>query len=97
MGPIRWGGEATTLAGRRHRVRDADESVVVCVLQHASAIRGLFIMVSDRDDLVLVNVVCQLTPENVKQLTNQATKIGMKAGLEGLIEDAMKRIDRRPR
>ncbi len=77
------------------RVRDENESVIVCVLQRDSAIRGLFVMVSDRDDLVLANVVCQLTPENVKQLTKQATKIGMKVGLEDVIEEAMKEIHRR--
>jgi hypothetical protein len=74
------------------RVQEGDGNVVVFALQDAGTIHGLFTIVSEPDDLVIANVVCDLTPENVKQVTSQATKIGMKVGLEKLIEQAMEQI-----
>ena len=74
------------------RIRQHGENVVVCVYQQESAIRGLFVMVSEGNELVLTNVVCELTPERMKQLTQMATKIGMKFGLEDVIEQGMREI-----
>ena len=76
------------------RVKEEGENVIVCVQQHESAIRGVFVMVSDGDELILANVVCELTPERVKQLAHQATKIGMKFGMEQAIEEAMREVSK---
>ena len=76
------------------RVRDGDEDVAVCIQQDQSAIRGVFVIVSDGNDLVLANVVGELTPDRVKNLTNQAVKVGMQFGLEHVIEDAMRGMPR---
>ena len=72
------------------RVREDDSTVNVCVLREANAIRGVFVMVAEGEDLVIANVVCELTPEKVQQVTHQATKIGLKVGLEQAIQEAMK-------
>jgi hypothetical protein len=72
------------------RVREDDANINVSALRSDGAIRGLFVMVTDNDDLVMTNVVCELTPDKVQHLTNQATKIGMKFGLEQAIQDAMR-------
>jgi hypothetical protein len=77
------------------RVREGEGSVVVCTLRSGGAIRGLFVMVSEHDDLVIANVVCELTPDKVKQVTNQATRIGMKFGLKKVIQDAMRGVNQR--
>ncbi len=79
------------------RIHEGDSVVVVCVSRSGGAIHGFFVIVSERDDLVMANIVCELTPEKVKQATSQATKIGMKAGLEDLIERAIARVDNRRR
>jgi hypothetical protein len=79
------------------RVHEDDTSVVVYVLQGDGAIHGLFVIVSEPDDLVMVNVVCELTPEKVKQITSHATQIGMKVGLEELIEHAVGQIHKQRR
>ena len=80
-------------------VREHGEQVAVCVQQTDSAINGVFVMVAERDELVLANVVCELTPERVKELTSKATKVGMKFGLGDAIEQAMREISphRNPR
>ena len=64
----------------------------MCALQDDGAIHGLFVIVSERDELVMVNVVCELTPEKVKQVTFHATQIGMTVGLEEVIERAIEQI-----
>ena len=74
------------------RVREGDESVAVCVHREGSAIRGIFVMVAENDEMVLANVVCSVTPEKVKQLTHKATKIGMRFGLGDAIEQVMREI-----
>ncbi len=77
------------------KVHDGGTNVVVCVLEEDGAIRGAFVIVSEQDDLVMVNVVCELTPDKVRQVTSQATQIGMKVGLEEVIEQAIRQIDQR--
>lgn len=79
------------------RIKDNDETVVVCVLQHESAFRGVFVIFADGNDLILANVVCDMNPDTIRQLTNQATKIGMKFGLEGFIENAMSEMNAKRR
>lgn len=74
------------------KVRDGDENVAVCVHREGSAIRGVFVMVGERDEMVLANVVCELTPDKIKQLTSKATKIGMRFGLGDAIEEMMREI-----
>jgi hypothetical protein len=79
------------------RVHQGGSTVLVRALEREQAIHGLFVLVSEGDNLVLANVVCELTPEKVKQVTSQATKIGMKFGLEEFLKDAVDAIDKRRR
>jgi hypothetical protein len=76
------------------RVRDGDENVQVSALRAGGAIRGVFIIVADGNDLVLVNAVCDVSPERVKQLTAAAAKIGLENGLQPMIEAKMKEMHR---
>ena len=58
----------------------------------AGAIQGIFVTATDGDSVVIANVVCDISPENVKTLTSTATKIGMENGLAQVIEQKMKKF-----
>jgi Domain of unknown function (DUF4252) len=68
------------------RVRDGDDSVRVSLVRSDGAVRGAFVVVADGNDVVLVNVVCDVSPENVKKLSAAATKIGLENGLGEVIK-----------
>ena len=68
------------------RVRDDNDNVRVSLLRSDGAIRGAFIVVADGSDLVLANVVADVSPENVKKLTSAAARIGLENGLQQVIE-----------
>ncbi len=63
------------------RVRKDDEAARVAVIRDAGAVRGIFVVATDGDGVVLANVVCDISPDNVKKLTSAATKIGLENGL----------------
>jgi len=72
------------------RVRDGDETYAVSTLRSAGAIKGLFIFCSDGSDVYLLNIVCDISPENVKELTSAAAKMGIKASTnQAMLEDGM--------
>jgi hypothetical protein len=50
----------------------------------------VFIQATDGDNVVIANVVCEVSPDNVKKLTSAATKIGLDNGLAAAIEMKMK-------
>jgi hypothetical protein len=75
-------GKWETLA----RVRNDDEVVRVAAIRDSGSVRGVFVMVTDGGELVLANLVCDVSPENVKKLTSAATKIGLENGLAKVIE-----------
>lgn len=72
------------------RVHDGDDSVQVSFLRVEGSILGVFVTVADGNDAVLANVVCDVSPENVKKFTAAATKIGLENGLQQLIEEKVK-------
>jgi hypothetical protein len=72
------------------RVRDNEESVRVSLLREEGAIHGIFIIAGHQGkELVLANVVCDLSPDNIKKVTAAATKIGLENGLAQVIEAKM--------
>ena len=72
------------------RAHDGDKNVQVSAVRADGAIKGLFVVASERDKLVLVNVLCDISPENAKRLTTAAVTAGLQAGLDKQIEKAMK-------
>jgi Domain of unknown function (DUF4252) len=72
------------------RVQDGDQAVRVSAMRANGAIKGLFVIAADGSDLVLVNVTCDISPENAKQLAATAVKSGLQAGLDKQIEKALK-------
>jgi hypothetical protein len=76
------------------RVNDHGSLVNVNVLRSEGAIRGIFVLVSEQDHLVMANIVCELTSERIKQVAHGATLIGMKFGLDKAIQQAMAEVER---
>ena len=56
------------------------------IIHRNGSIRGAFVMAGGHGGQVLVNVVCDISPDNVKSLTSAATKIGLDNGLLREIE-----------
>lgn len=76
-------------------VRDGDDYVQVAVFRQTDAIRGVFIIVSDSgDDVVLVNVACDVSPEKVKSLVSTSLRIGMELGLGDVFRDALHKVSK---
>ena len=63
------------------RVRKDDEVARVAVIRNAGTVQGVFVVATEGDSLVLANIVCEVSPDNVKKLTAAATKIGLENGL----------------
>ena len=76
------------------RVRDGNDSVRVSLLRNEGALRGVFVVAANGSELVLANVVCDASPENVKKLTSAAAKIGLENGLQQVIEAKMRQLQR---
>ena len=76
------------------RARDGNNRIIVCALRRDGAIRGIFVIMSEREILVMANVVCEISPENTRRVTNQLTKVGLKIGLEQVIQEAINEIKR---
>lgn len=77
------------------RVRKDNENVRVSLIRSNGAVRGVFIVAANGNDLVLVNAMCDISPENVKKLTSAATKIGLENGLQQAIESKMQHMKHR--
>jgi Domain of unknown function (DUF4252) len=76
------------------RAREKNQSVRVSLLREEGAVRGIFIVAGQGSELVLVNVVCDISPANIKKLTAAATKIGLDNGLAPMIEMKMRELHR---
>ena len=74
------------------RAQDGDKGVQVSAVRADGSIKGLFIVASEGNNLVLVNVICDISPENAKQLSTAAVKAGLQAGLGKELEKAMKHV-----
>ncbi len=73
------------------KVRDGNDSAHVSFQRVEGSVLGVFVVVADGNDIVLANVVCDISPENVKNLTAAATKIGLENGLRDVIERKLNR------
>lgn len=76
------------------RVHDGNDNVAISLVRQDGAVRGAFVVAADGNDLVLVNVVCNVSPEKVKTLTAKATQIGLDNGLQQLLEQKLKHLHR---
>ncbi len=72
------------------KVRDGNDSAHVSFQRVEGSVLGVFVVVADGSEVVLANVVCDISPDNVKKLTAAATKIGLENGLREVIEQKLK-------
>jgi hypothetical protein len=69
------------------QVRDGDKCASVFMLRREGAIRGVFVVATKDGEMALINVLCDVSPDRVKQITREATNIGLElGGEEGLRE-----------
>ncbi|MEM8945546.1 MAG: DUF4252 domain-containing protein [Planctomycetota bacterium] len=74
------------------KVHDGNDNVAISLVRQDGAVKGAFVVAADGDDLVLVNVVCDISPENVKTLTAKATQIGLDNGLQRVLEQKLQHL-----
>lgn len=77
------------------KIRDKKDNVRVSLLRKGGAVQGAFIVIADGRNLVLANVVGDVSQENVKKLTSAAAKIGLENGLQQVLDAKMQKF--RPR
>ena len=81
-------GKWETLA----RVHNKKEMVRVSAIRGGGAVQGIFVVATDGNSVVVANIVCDVSPENVKKLTSAATKVGLENGLAQAIELKMRHL-----
>lgn len=74
------------------KVREGNDGVNASFLRVEGSILGIFVVVSDGKDVVLANIVCDVSPENVKKLASAATKIGLENGLQKVLEHELQHL-----
>ena len=77
------------------KVRDGEEAVHVSIQRKDGELLGLFVVANDGNEVVLVNVVCNVSPEKVKKLTSELTKIGIDNGLLEVLEHKLRHLQPR--
>jgi Domain of unknown function (DUF4252) len=71
------------------RVQDDDDMVVVSAIRAGGAFKGVFVIATDGDDLVLTNVVCDISRDNVKKIASAVTKSGLQVQVGQMINPAL--------
>ena len=73
-------------------VREEGQTVSVFVLRESGAFRGVFVVAAERNEMVLVNVVCDVSPERVQQVASQAVSMGIKFGGDQALRQLLQQI-----
>lgn len=79
------------------RARDGNKLAHVYLQREGEAVRGVFVLAQDGGELVMANVVGDLSQENVERIANLATKIAVEAGLDDELTKAVEKIRERQR
>ncbi|MBX3425130.1 MAG: hypothetical protein KF688_05570 [Pirellulales bacterium] len=76
------------------KVATPRESVVVFAHRQDGALRGLFVVAGKGNELVLVNAACDISPDRLKRVTEQLTKVWLELGGDRELERAVERLPR---
>jgi hypothetical protein len=68
------------------KAHERNQTVTVSAIRGAGGIKGVFVAATDGHGTALVNVVCDISPENVKKLSTVAMNSGLQAGLGQVLE-----------
>jgi hypothetical protein len=74
------------------QAREDDAIASVFVMRDSGAIRGVFVIATEGRELVLANVLCDVSPERIKEITRQATSIGLELGGEDALRGMLNEI-----
>jgi len=74
------------------RIRQGNQNARVALLRDKGAIRGVFVIATEGSDVMVANVVAEVSPENVKKLTAAAATVGLENGLQPVIEMQMQKL-----
>lgn len=74
------------------RARQNGELVRIYTLREGESITGVCVVAGKRSELVVLNVVGNLSPENIQRFTSAATKIGVKLGLDKELNKAIEQM-----
>jgi hypothetical protein len=74
------------------QARDGDKCASVFLMRNHGAIQGVFVVATDGRELVLANVLCDISPERVKQITQQATSMGLELGGEEALREIVEEL-----
>lgn len=64
------------------RARQNGEMVRIYTLREGESVTGVLVVAGKRSELAVINVVGDLSPDNIQRLVSTATKIGVKLGLD---------------
>lgn len=78
------------------RMKSDRESIAVLLQRTDGALRGLFVVVGDGSELVLVNAACDISPERLKHLTKRATVLALEMGAAEELHRAMAHLQKGP-
>ena len=74
------------------RVRSDDDMVRVAMLQKEGSIRGMFVAATDGEEIAVVNIVCDISPDKVKPFTAAVAEVGKSLDLQPIIKWQMSQI-----
>lgn len=74
------------------KAHERNQTVSVSAIRGGGGIKGIFVAATDNRDTLLVNVICDISPENAKKLSNAAVTSGLQAGLGQVIEAKMAKM-----
>jgi hypothetical protein len=77
------------------RIRQGRQNARVALLREEGAVRGAFLILTEGSDVVVANIVADISPDNVKKLTAAASAIGLEAGLMDVLETEMRQLRQR--
>lgn len=64
------------------RARQDGELVRIYTLREGESVTGVLVVAGKRNELAVINVVGDLSPDNIQRLVSTATKIGVQLGLD---------------
>lgn len=71
------------------RARQQNEMVRIYTLHEGESLSGVLVVAAQRNELVVVNVVGDLSPQNIQHLASTATRIGVQLGLDKELNKAI--------
>jgi hypothetical protein len=74
---------------------EGSESATVYVLRQSGAFRGVLVIATNGKELVLANAACDLSPERVQQVADQAVSLAVKFGGEEALGKIVEKLGKK--